>query len=161
MKDRVMFQTNVPKTVASAYLDGIQVEGRFGDQVTYTLMDERVMYIPPFVREKIGGPGVHQGEPFSICKSERRDGNRRIIEWLVGPVEVEDQKVAADGAVLKAGRASSSALKAKGKPNGHGDAARNGGFVSQALLRSALIASVEAAIHAEQYACAKELSVRE
>jgi hypothetical protein len=29
MKDRVVFQTNVPKTVALAYQDGIQVEGRF------------------------------------------------------------------------------------------------------------------------------------
>lgn len=74
---------------------------RFGDQVMYTLTDQRVMYVPPFL----------------ICKSERRDGNRRFIEWLVRPVEAEEQKAAADGAVLKAGPASNSASKANGKPN--------------------------------------------
>jgi len=47
MKDRVVFQTNVPVTAALAYADGMNVEGRFGDQVMYTLSDERVMYVPP------------------------------------------------------------------------------------------------------------------
>ena len=53
MKERVAFQTNVPVTVALAYPDGIQVEGRYGDQVMYTLADERVMYVPPVVRSRI------------------------------------------------------------------------------------------------------------
>jgi hypothetical protein len=43
MRERIAFQTNVPVTVALAYADGLQVEGRFGDQIMYTLADERVM----------------------------------------------------------------------------------------------------------------------
>ena len=43
MRERITFQTNVPVTVALAYADGMQVEGRFGDQIMYTLADERVM----------------------------------------------------------------------------------------------------------------------
>jgi hypothetical protein len=53
MRDRIAFQTNVPVSVALAYPDGIQVEGRFGDQIMYTLADERVMYAPPVVRSKL------------------------------------------------------------------------------------------------------------
>ena len=33
--------------------DGLQIEGRFGDQIMYTLTDERVMYVPPVVRSKL------------------------------------------------------------------------------------------------------------
>jgi len=127
----------------------------------YTLTDERVMYVPPFVRDKIGERGVRQGEPCSICKSDRRDGNRRFIGRLAGSAEVEDQKAAVDGALPKAGPRSNGASKVNGKPNDPGNAARNGGHVSEALLRLPLIASVEAAIAPEQCACAKGLSVRE
>ena len=47
MRERIAFQTNVPVTVALAYADGLPVEGRFGDQITYTLADDRVMYVSP------------------------------------------------------------------------------------------------------------------
>jgi type I restriction-modification system DNA methylase subunit len=47
------FQTNVPESMALAFNDGITVEGRYGDQVMYTLEDERVMYVPPIVQEQI------------------------------------------------------------------------------------------------------------
>ena len=53
MKERVVFETNVPVTAALAYADGIKVEGRYGDQVMYSLTDERVMYVPPIVREQV------------------------------------------------------------------------------------------------------------
>jgi hypothetical protein len=152
MKDGVVFQANVPKTFALASQDGIQVAGRFGAQVMYPLMDERVMYVPLFVRDRIGELSVRQGEPFSICKSERRGGNRRLIVWLAGSAEIEDQKAAADGVVPAAGPGSNGASKVNGWPNDHGDAARNGGRGSEALLRSALILSVEAAIAPEHSA---------
>jgi len=50
MREKVAFQTNVPVTVALAYADGVQVEGRFRDQIMYTPADERVMYVPPGFR---------------------------------------------------------------------------------------------------------------
>jgi hypothetical protein len=64
MKERVVFQTNVPVTAALAYADGIRVEGRYGDQVMYSLSDERVMYVPPAVRDKLVELGIKQREPF-------------------------------------------------------------------------------------------------
>ena len=83
MREKIAFQTNAPVTVALAYADGLQVAGRFGDQFMYTLTDERVMYVPPVVRSKLVGLGVQPGELFTICKAERKQGNRRFIEWQV------------------------------------------------------------------------------
>ena len=83
MREIIAFKPNVPITVALAYADGLQVEGRFGDQIMYTLADERVMYVPPLVGKRLAELGVQPGEPFIICKAERKQGNRRLIEWQV------------------------------------------------------------------------------
>ena len=83
MREKMAFQTNVPVTVALAYPDGGQAEGRFGDQIMYTLADERIMYVPPVVRTKLVELGIHPREPFTICKAEQKEGNRRFIEWQV------------------------------------------------------------------------------
>ena len=83
MKERIVFQTNVPLTAALSYSDGLKVEGRYGDQVMYSLTDERVMNVPPIVRDELIDLGIQQSDPFSICKAERRDGNRHFIEWTV------------------------------------------------------------------------------
>ena len=92
MRERIGFQTNVPVTVALAYADGLQVEGRFGDQILYTLADERVMYVPPVVRSKLVELGVQPREPFTLCKAERKEGNRRFIEWQVNKQSNSDER---------------------------------------------------------------------
>ena len=67
MKEKIVFQTNVLLTAALAYPDAMKVEGRYGDQVMYSLIDERVMYVPPIVRDKLVELGIRQIDPFSIC----------------------------------------------------------------------------------------------
>ena len=163
MKERVVFQTNVPVTVALAYPDGIEVEGRYGDQVMYTLTDERVMYVPPIVRTKLTELGIGKDDPFSICKSERREGNRRFIEWMVDRVEpdstgadVPDRNNSPDPSA----RCRMPAARGVSKPNGKAPAAMSGGCTASASLRAALAASIDAAVEAERYACEHGLSVR-
>ena len=85
MKERVVFEANVPVTATLAYPDGLKVQGRFGDQVMYSLTDGRVMYVPPMVRDKLVELGIRQNEPFAICRAERREGNRRFVDWVVKP----------------------------------------------------------------------------
>ena len=74
MRERIAFQTNVPVTVALAYADGLPVEGRFGDQILYTLADERIMYVPSVVRTTLVELGIQPREPFTICKTARTNG---------------------------------------------------------------------------------------
>src|SRR5215471_10947428 len=85
MKERIVFEANVPVTATLAYADGLKVQGRFGDQIMYSLADGRVMYVPPLVRDKLVELGIRQNEPFNICRAERHDGNRRFIDWVVQP----------------------------------------------------------------------------
>src|SRR5208283_3492868 len=85
MKKRVVFEANVPVTATLAYADGLKVQGRFGDQVMYSLTDGRIMYVPPVVRDKLVELGIRQNEPFDICRAERREGNPRVVDWVVQP----------------------------------------------------------------------------
>ena len=83
MGEKIQFHTNVPSEVALKYSDGKDVTGQYGDQVLYTLTDDRVMYVPPIVRKQIQDLGIVKGEPFTITKAEKKNGTRRTIEWLV------------------------------------------------------------------------------
>src|SRR5271169_4974016 len=85
MKERVVFEANVPVMATLAYADGLKVQGRFGDQVMYSLTDGRVMYVPPMVRDKLVELGIRQNDPFAICRAERREDNRRFVDWIVQP----------------------------------------------------------------------------
>ena len=148
MRERIAFQANVPVTVALAYADGLQVEGRFGDQIMYTLADERVMYVPPVVRTKLVELGIHPWEPFTICKAERKEGNRRFIEWQVRKENNSN------------GLPSSETPPVNGQTNGLGTPKPSNGHSAVSHLQHALMSSIDAALAAEQYAATKGFSVR-
>ena len=44
---------NVPEEIALKFPDGINVAGQYGNQVLYTLADNRRLYVPPIVAAKI------------------------------------------------------------------------------------------------------------
>ena len=52
MAEILRFDTNVPVEVALRFSDGKHVEGRYGDQVMYSLEDDRIMYVPPIVEHR-------------------------------------------------------------------------------------------------------------
>jgi hypothetical protein len=168
MKERVVFEANVPVTATLAYADGLKVQGRFGDQVMYSLADGRVMYVPPMVRDKLVELGVRQNEPFAICRAERREGNRRFVEWVV---QADGSAAPAQSTPAQSdtpGSPVSGDSGARGKANGDGNGDGNGKLASaspssgiaEAALRAALTASIDAALAAEQYASAHGLSIR-
>jgi hypothetical protein len=171
MKERVVFQTNVPVTAALTYADGIKVEGRYGDQVMYSLTDERVMYVPPVVGDKLIELGIRQNQAFSICKAECGEGNRRFIEWTVKRIATEQPCAPAPAngdnysAVVESSAADTQGSGAGGngtaRPNGKAAVGPpNGSNSAQATLRAALAASIDAAIEAERSASEHGLSVR-
>jgi len=134
----------------------------------YSLTDGRVMYVPPMVRDKLVELGIRQNEPFAICRAERREGNRRFVDWVVQP----------DGSVAPAQNATANNDAhgspvngdngARVRPNGNGNGNGNGKPASartssgngETALRAALTASIDAALAAEQYASAHGLSIR-
>jgi hypothetical protein len=166
MKERVVFEANVPVTATLAYADGLKVQGRFGDQVMYSLTDGRVMYVPPIVRDKLVELGIRQNEPFAICRAERREGNRRFVDWVVQP---EGSAPATQSATAN-GDAHGSPVNgdngARVGPNGNGNgngkpaSAPTKSGTAETALRAALTTSIDAALAAEQYASAHGLSIR-
>ena len=165
MKERVVFEANVPVTATLAYAGGLKVQGRFGDQVMYSLTDGRVMYVPPMVRDKLVELGIRQNEPFAICRAERREGGRRFVDWVVQPNSsaAPPQSATAHGDTPGSPADGSGArVKPNGNGNGNGKAA-NAPIkfgTDETALRAALTASIDAALAAEQYASAYGLSIR-
>jgi hypothetical protein len=99
--EKVQWEVNIAQTVALKYADGKRVESRYNEYETmFSLIDGRVLYASPALSEKIAALEPAAGEEFTICKREIRDGQRKRIEWQVGPVaedrsqEPEDRRPA-------------------------------------------------------------------
>ena len=165
MSDKVQFQTNIPVEIALKYGDGKEVSGQYGDQVMYTLTDDRVMYVPPIVKRRIEELGIGRGELFMLTKAEKKNGTRRTVEWLVttgGPKERAGQTTQELNGRQRRNGAAGEAVTGNGqaqRPSASSDAK---GFLvtgqGQFLLQ-ALAAAVDAAATTERYAtsCGVEL----
>ncbi|MFN7998327.1 MAG: hypothetical protein U0Q18_32195 [Bryobacteraceae bacterium] len=110
------FSANAPVEVVLRWDDGKRVDGRYGEQVMYTLDDDRVMYVPPVVAKQIRELGIRAREAFEICKAELREENKRWIEWRVKRVEEPRHPVSLGNAPEAAAEA----------PNGNARNHRNG-----------------------------------
>ncbi len=119
MSDILRFNVNIPAEVALRYGEGKRVQGRYGEQVMYTLVDDRVMYVPLCVADRIRELEVRPGQPIAICKAEVRDGNRKWIEWMVRRLEEPLQTVLPPDQNGRNGRSpSQQALRLEGRPDG-------------------------------------------
>ena len=83
MREVVKFPINTPVEVTLQDEAGKWVGGRYGDQVMYSLLDNRVMYVPPYVERRFQDLAIGAGEPLVLCKREVKEGNRNRTEWSV------------------------------------------------------------------------------
>jgi hypothetical protein len=83
MNEVVKFPINTLVEVTLQCEAGKHVEGRYGDQVMYSLLDNRVMYVPPYVEQRFQELAIGAGEPLLLCKKEVKEGNRNRIEWSI------------------------------------------------------------------------------
>src|SRR5437879_2525071 len=83
MQEVVKFEINTPVEVTLQVEEGKRVEGRYGDQVMYSLLDNRVMYVPPYVEQRFQELAIGAGEPLLLCKQKVKDGDRNRTEWSV------------------------------------------------------------------------------
>jgi hypothetical protein len=81
------FEANTPVQVALKFDGGRDVDGRYGPQVLYTLTDGRLMYLEAKAARRIDELKITAGEPFSICKREARNGQKRTVEWEANRLE--------------------------------------------------------------------------
>src|SRR5436305_14277949 len=122
MKDIVKFAIDTPVEVALRFETGKHVEGRYGEQVMYSLLDNRIMYVPPYVEQRIRELAVAAGEPLQLCKQSKTDGNRKWVEWIVRrapqqPLPSGNETAAADQAPSETQNHRN--VSTNGKTNGH------------------------------------------
>jgi hypothetical protein len=79
----VRFAANIPVEVALQCVDGVRIQGRYGDRIKYTLTDHRTMYVAPIVAERIRELDIQPGEMFQVCKRLAKEGQRKIVRWAV------------------------------------------------------------------------------
>lgn len=81
--EKVQFDDNVIVELALKFPDGKQVEGRFGDQMYYSLVDGRGMYLDMDVASKINLLEPRAREPFCIAKRVHKVNGKRRVQWDV------------------------------------------------------------------------------
>src|ERR1035437_2572310 len=66
--EKLALTPNVPQQIDLKFPDGKLVEGRYGDQVMFSLTNGQVMYLDTDVAAKINLLELRKNEPFMICK---------------------------------------------------------------------------------------------
>jgi hypothetical protein len=66
--EKLTLTPNVPQQIALKFPDGKLVEGRYGDQVMFSLTNGQVMYLDTDIAAKINLLELRKNEPFCICK---------------------------------------------------------------------------------------------
>jgi len=125
MSQILRFTTNIPEEVSLRSTSGKRVEGRYGEQMMFNLFDDRIMFVPLIVADRIRELDIGPGEAFEVCKAEAREGNRKWIEWRVRKYDEAPQPRTSRNASAAAATASSNAQapgegNTNGSSNGHG-----------------------------------------
>ena len=84
---KMEFPPNTSIPISLKYREGKVVEGRFGDQMYYTLSDGRCMYLDLDVAAKINLLEPGKGETFMMCKrwSGKKGETPQWDVWRPGP----------------------------------------------------------------------------
>jgi hypothetical protein len=99
MNEIVKFPVNTTVEVTLQSEAGERVAGRYGEQVRYALTDDRIMYVPLYVEQRIRELAIGAGEPLLLCKQQVKNGDRNRTEWSIKRAP-QQQTVWADETVL-------------------------------------------------------------
>jgi hypothetical protein len=163
--ETLKFQTNVAEVIALQFAEGREVQSQYsGDQVMFSLVDGRRMYVAPSVAAKIAEAGIGPNTPFEICKRETARGNRRTIEFEIKNLgEVEPARPAKP--VLVSGLVSGPRNGSNGhNGNGHASAPAAPAAPPPApqgvldLMRNSGLQSIDIVLEVEGYARAKGMT---
>ena len=154
----VKFQTNIPIETALKFDTGRPVQSQYsGDQVCFTLYDDRRMYVSPAVAAKIEELGIRRNDPFTICRRETRVGNRKGITWEIALVNANRTEGAVQAQPSVPAQATREQLvQGNHNSNGHGNDAHANGNGNDALERTGK-AAIDAVLAVEAYARSKGL----
>ncbi len=98
-------ETNVPTELALENTTGLEVQGKYGAQVLYTLTDRRRLYVPLEAGKEIRSLSLAPGQPFIVTKVQRE--GQRSINWVIErkPAYAESIRCMANTLLISMGRA--------------------------------------------------------
>lgn len=151
----IKLQMNVPETFELAYPDGLRVQSKFGgDQVMFSLTNGEKWYADPYIAAKIRDAGIGAYTPFTVCKREVTNGNRRVVEYEVA--RIMEQSLAAPAArvtdAANDARAAAVFVGAGASVNPPAAAAAAPAPSSVAIMKLAGIGAIDAVLEVEHYA---------
>lgn len=123
MAETIRFEIDQPEELALKFSNGFEVEGRYGPQVMFTTTDERKMYVPPIVAERIAELRLQPGERFQIVKLAKNEGRKKGVEWQVRRV---DPPTAASAPARAPISAAAPAAPVPVRPSGNTSVQQNG-----------------------------------
>jgi hypothetical protein len=110
-------EINVPLELTYSYAEPVQ--GQFGDQVRYTLVDGRYFYADLAVANKVQALGIGPGQPFILLK--RKDG--KSVVWQILPSAGAATPAPATESHPQVHRNGAVGSYAQNSRNGHGELA--------------------------------------
>lgn len=81
MLAKVEFEKNRPVDLALKFPDGKSVTGDYGESVMFSTTDGRVMFLAPYVANKLRQLQLKPEEPFRVEKAEVTNGGKKAVEW--------------------------------------------------------------------------------
>ena len=157
MKDKVVFEMNVPVEVCLAHAEGKEIEGRRGEQIMFDLDDGRLMFVPQSVRDQIGKLEVKPGERFQVCKREVDNQGDGCFEWTVNRLASQAPKAqlmqsANNGSAAPVRSASTNNNGASGHASNEAAPKKNGQARLSYIMQMALQGALDASKAVEAYA---------
>ena len=128
----IRFEPNQPQQFALTNPQGREVQGKFGPQFYHSCVGGRIVYFPPILETKIGALGVQKNELIEVTKVQ--NGAGKAIEWKIERVPQAAQPTPAPAPVKHT--------------------------VASNLMASAMIASIDAALTAREYAKSKGIDMK-
>ncbi len=82
--EKLNLKVGEPHVIALSQVDGRPVSSQFsGDQLMFTLVDGRKLFLDPYVQDRIRDARITPRQVFEIEKVEVFAGNRRTVEVVV------------------------------------------------------------------------------
>lgn len=77
---------NVPHTLSLKFATPREVEGRYGNQMMFTVMHEgaeKLIFLDPVTARRITEQGLAAGEEFVLTRQELTQGRKKGIQWVI------------------------------------------------------------------------------
>ena len=86
---------NVPHVLSLKFATPREVEGRYGNQMMFTVEHEgteKLIFLDPVTAKRITDQGLGAGEEFVLTRQELTQGRKKGIQWVIERESAEEPR---------------------------------------------------------------------